>query len=70
MEKEARPFKIAPTVESRDALGVEDYRKKSCIPILFMFWISKNYLASRKWRQIASLSKNPEFDIFGAFCGL
>jgi hypothetical protein len=29
MEKEARPFKIAPTVESRDVLGIEDYRKKN-----------------------------------------
>jgi hypothetical protein len=25
------------TVESRDALGIEDYRKKSWVPILFMF---------------------------------
>jgi hypothetical protein len=26
-------LKLTPTVESRDALGIEDYRKKSCIPI-------------------------------------
>ena len=28
---------VSATVESRDALGIEDYRKESCIPILYMF---------------------------------
>jgi hypothetical protein len=32
------PLNIAlTTVESRDVLGIEDYRKKSCIPIPYMF---------------------------------
>jgi hypothetical protein len=33
-------FFLLPTVESRDALGIEDYRKKSCVSIQRMESIS------------------------------
>jgi hypothetical protein len=36
-------FSPSPTVESRDALRVEDYRKKSCIPIQQIRTRSKHF---------------------------
>jgi hypothetical protein len=42
------PFVSPTTVESRDALGIEDYRKKSCFPIQYMETISYLFLMRRK----------------------
>ena len=43
--------KIAPTiVESRDSWGIEDYRKKSCIPILYGLPI-ENFLSFQNLKE-------------------
>jgi hypothetical protein len=34
-------FSVSPTAESRDAAGIEDYRKKSSIPVQQIRTISK-----------------------------
>jgi len=42
-----------PTVESRDVLGIEDYRKESCIPIQYIETISHLLLTRQKRWKIA-----------------
>jgi len=34
-----------------DALGIEDWRKKSFIPILHLFWISKTFWGLQKLKE-------------------
>ena len=44
---------ITPNVGSRDVLGIEDYRKKSCMPIQYIENISHLFLMRQKWWIIA-----------------
>ncbi|MBP1714881.1 MAG: hypothetical protein H6Q42_3084 [Deltaproteobacteria bacterium] len=41
-------FSLLHTVESRDAFGIEDHQKKSCVPIQHMESIS--YLLLMRWK--------------------